>query len=166
MIEETLNKISSKLSQENLYTLIFCPTCEILRPPRSFHCDICNTCIELHDHHCPWLGTCVGKRNNRYFALFLGTTALHAGFTFLLTTFSFVNTFDFFSAEIKSVRDIVTLVLVVYSCIFSLALTFFFTYQNKLILMNVTGNESIRKRWNSSLFMERMRNKNLFKLPG
>ena len=55
-----------------------CKTCNILRPPRSFHCRDCNVCVEVHDHHCPWMGTCVGKRNIRYFVLFLNFTGIHA----------------------------------------------------------------------------------------
>lgn len=46
-------------------------TCNIYKPPRASHCDICGVCIEKMDHHCPWLGTCIGKRNYKEFYLFL-----------------------------------------------------------------------------------------------
>lgn len=46
-------------------------TCNIYRPPRASHCDICGVCIQKMDHHCPWLGTCIGKKNYKQFYLFL-----------------------------------------------------------------------------------------------
>ena len=49
----------------------YCFTCDIYRPPRAIHCGICNCCIERLDHHCPWIGTCVGKRNYKYFITFV-----------------------------------------------------------------------------------------------
>lgn len=61
-----------------------CRTCHIVKPPRSFHCSACKACIEVHDHHCPWVGSCVGKRNHRYFFLFNLFTAVHAIYTLIL----------------------------------------------------------------------------------
>lgn len=54
----------------------YCFTCDIYRPPRTVHCGICNCCIERLDHHCPWLGTCVGKRNYKYFICFVSLIAV------------------------------------------------------------------------------------------
>mmetsp|Transcript_10414 Transcript_10414/g.7318 ORF Transcript_10414/g.7318 Transcript_10414/m.7318 type:complete len:175 (+) Transcript_10414:303-827(+) len=62
---------------QNKFTLSYCLTCKLLRPPRSFHCNDCNVCVEVHDHHCPWVGTCVAKRNIKYFVCFLFYTGLH-----------------------------------------------------------------------------------------
>lgn len=58
----------------------YCKSCNIWRPPRAHHCRVCDNCIETQDHHCVWLNNCVGRRNYRYFFVFVCATTLLAIF--------------------------------------------------------------------------------------
>jgi hypothetical protein len=54
-----------------LYRMKFCETCNVMRPIRTSHCHDCNNCVMNFDHHCIWLGTCIGKRNYSIFFLYV-----------------------------------------------------------------------------------------------
>ncbi|KAL3794178.1 hypothetical protein HJC23_012885 [Cyclotella cryptica] len=48
----------------------YCDLCSLYQPPGAVHCQDCNVCIEGYDHHCPWMGTCIGKKNFTSFMVF------------------------------------------------------------------------------------------------
>lgn len=73
------------MADKRLKHLRPCRTCNIRRPPRCSHCALCDNCVLEFDHHCFWIGNCVGVRNHKSFLLFLVSTTLSAGLLFVLS---------------------------------------------------------------------------------
>ena len=48
-----------------------CQKCHLRVPYRASHCSECRRCVLRRDHHCPWLGNCVGQKNYLFFFLML-----------------------------------------------------------------------------------------------
>jgi len=131
--------------------LSYCLTCNILRPPRSFHCSSCDVCIEVQDHHCPWMGTCVGKRNIRYFILFLLLTSFHAIFGFVLTITNFGKLSDWKIENLSNhPNQIINFGVAAFTCCIGLMLLLFGSYTLHLQLSDVTSNENLRSKWNAN----------------
>lgn len=49
----------------------FCSNCNIDQPIRSKHCKNCKICVATFDHHCIWIGNCIGEKNKWLFFVFL-----------------------------------------------------------------------------------------------
>lgn len=128
--------------------LSYCKTCNFLRPPRAFHCQDCDVCVEVHDHHCPWVGTCVGYRNVRHFIGFIFWTATHALMTFIVGLVLVVKT-DYF-AGLDQDHSILLGFTVLYTLVIIVLLYWFSAYQLFYLgLSNIASNEEIRDRWNA-----------------
>ena len=90
--------------QGHMTNLNYCYTCFHFRPPRTSHCAECDNCVENFDHHCLWMGTCVGRRNYRYFYFVVTLTTLCAIIQICTSIGYIINHFkhnDFKSSESK-----------------------------------------------------------------
>ena len=63
----------------NINKYQICRKCNLLidKCLKIIHCDICNICCEYYDHHCPWIGKCIGKNNYLSFKVFIFSNILY-----------------------------------------------------------------------------------------
>jgi hypothetical protein len=64
------NLLVEQQQEEGAEQWRYCITCNIYQPPKAAHCTDCNVCIDGYDHHCPWMGSCIGKNNFKPFVVF------------------------------------------------------------------------------------------------
>ena len=132
----------------HMVNLNYCYTCFHFRPPRTSHCAECDNCVEKFDHHCLWMGTCVGKRNYKYFYLVLSLTTILC----LIQIFSCVG-FIVVKLKQENIKKILY-IIVSLSCVGFFDLMFFcffliklFAVHTWLLTQGLTFYEDIKKKY-------------------
>ncbi|CAG9313167.1 unnamed protein product [Blepharisma stoltei] len=133
----------------NMVKMKFCRTCLIFRPPRSSHCSLCNLCVEKFDHHCPYIGNCIGKRNYKYFITYLSiaTCLDFSSFAVSLAHILEKEVNGEFSNEI-----IPSIIVIIFAFIAMWIVFGLYSFHIYLLFVNMTTNEKIKNLWPIKLF--------------
>ncbi|CAD8048384.1 unnamed protein product [Paramecium sonneborni] len=137
------------------FKLKYCSTCAIYRPARASHCPSCDNCVVRFDHHCPWIGQCIGRRNYVYFYFFIMSVSFMLIFVFG-TCLSYIideskkrsiymDTSDAVSQTLA--QNPVSIILVIYSFGFQCFVVGLWFFHSYLVLTNMTTNEYLKKHW-------------------
>ncbi|KAK6150548.1 hypothetical protein DH2020_015480 [Rehmannia glutinosa] len=130
----------------------YCDTCMVYRPPRCSHCSVCDNCVERFDHHCPWVGQCIGKRNYRSFFLFISSSALLCIIVFSMSALHLKLLADDYGTAWKAMKQSPASVALMTYCFVLLwfigGLTCFHVY---LMCSNQTTYENFRRRMDSRI---------------
>lgn len=125
-----------------------CIRCELKKPDRAHHCRQCEKCTLRMDHHCNWIGTCIGFWNYKYFICMV----FHGTILCLIFIASFWETLAvILNDEANSLMTCLCVVLS-YSIVFMLfiVLCVFLIFHLWLISKNYTTIEYCEKRSKNS----------------
>jgi palmitoyltransferase ZDHHC9/14/18 len=125
----------------------FCSICNMYRPARTKHCRSCDHCCQGFDHHCPWIGCCIGVRNYCMFFVFLITSLLGNLLVCMLAIFIIyvwvIAQTSFFNDELF--KGIICPVIAVWTFILFISLLSLTCFHIRLIYLRKTTTEYLKQ---------------------
>ena len=136
----------------HMINLNYCYTCFHFRPPRTSHCAECDNCVENFDHHCLWMGTCVGKRNYKYFYYLVFSVFILCLISAGSSIYYVINYFKIYFNKDKSGDILLIIISLCIVCFVGIMFLIFFLAKllflhSYLISSGITFYEYIKKRY-------------------
>ena len=127
----------------------YCLMCNVFKPLRCHHRSMCNRCVLNMDHHCPWINSCIGFYNRKFF--------IQMVFYLIITIFSTIiaNSFSTyylikdiivnkkFEFNLKFTIQLFYILVYGIDVVMGFILSQFFKFHIKLILENKTTIETL-----------------------
>ncbi|CAL2029234.1 unnamed protein product [Caenorhabditis brenneri] len=144
-----------------------CSFCSLSKPFMTSHCRTCNTCIVKRDHHCPWMGQCIGVHNQANFFLFLFNVYLS---TVLVLFVEYEFWLEYFKVWLKASTWSVlneghgkvavfslSIVISLHIIMISFVITYAFLVSGGFIIINMLFGRETKKSMSLSMIILRWR---------
>ena len=77
--------------EDNKDVIKYCPKTFILMEDNSRYCLICEKYIKGFNHHCYWVGNCIGEKNFNSFMIFIALCIINTGYNLILILIYFTS---------------------------------------------------------------------------
>lgn len=144
-----LSNREGSLKKPDFYVL-FCIICHINQPMRAKHCNQCGKCVAMFDHHCPFLGTCVGEKNRLIFFWYVFFQALECWSGLAVCVGAMGERTEDWDAWVRNNAQYIVLGSVAF--ILALLISILWLYHLNLACRNVTTWENLR--WDKITYLE------------
>jgi palmitoyltransferase len=119
----------------------YCLKCRKFKPDRCHHCKFCNVCVLKMDHHCPWVGNCIGFNNYKFFLNMIFYA--FANSLYFVYIFGDVIKYLIIEEKIVSFKLIFFVVMYFFMIMIMLSLSIFNIFHFSIVIKNYTTFEFV-----------------------